>query len=200
LYSQKPEKTKMKTKVTSRMLRIYSMKAVAIAIILLSMASCKDDKDEKPANQFTVDGSAKAVKTALFIFDTQSSISDVDGQPYFRHELDLLTDGFTITGDDIDGVGSGLVLMINGSTINLDAGTYTFTGTEENPKAFELWEAYAYLDYNTDTGVGQELEFTAGKVTISKSGDIYTIDVEGTASGKAIKAHYTGAITAASGD
>jgi hypothetical protein len=168
---------------------------IALAITMAFVSSCKDDDENKPSNSFTYDGTKTDIKSVLFMYDESPSASPVSGVDFYRHELDLLSDGFTISGDDISGTGNAIVLEINGGSVNLDEGTYNFTGTDDNAQPFEIWDAAIYLNFSTSTSTGTIHDFTAGKLIVSKSGDIYTIKVEGTANGKAIKGQYIGSIT-----
>lgn len=181
----------MKTTNTRLMLSM-----IALAGTMVFVSACKDDDDEKkPSNSFTYDGAKTNIKTALFIYDEDPSASPVTGADYYRHELVLMSDGFTISGDDISGTGNAIDLEINGGSRDLDPGTYNFTGTEEDAQPFEIWDAGIYLNFNTLTSAGTIHDFTAGKLIVSKSGDTYTIKVEGTANGKAIEGQYIGPIT-----
>jgi hypothetical protein len=180
----------------------YVLKLIAFAMVGLSFSAYSDDdkKEEKPKNQFTVDGAATPITSAAFIYDEDASISDVDGNPYYRHELALLPVTITIQGTLAKGTGNMIDLMINGSTIELAPGTYVFTGEEENAKALEVWAAYLEMNFNSTTNTRDESLFTSGELVISKSGETYTIDFEGTAGGKAVIAHYVGVLTSISGD
>jgi hypothetical protein len=48
-----------------------------------------------------------------------------------------------------------------------------FTGTEDDPKSFELWRGY--LDYKDE-----EYLFGKASLIITKNGEVYTIDVTAT--------------------
>lgn len=168
--------------------------SLAMTASVLSLTSCKDDEENaKAKNEFTVDGSATGVKQVAFAYDETAGEND-EGIAYYRNELVLLSDGFVIGGGDITGSGSGIILMLTGGTKDLDAGTYNFTGTEENPKPFEIWDATLYTSIATESEAFEFEDFTAGKLTVSKSGSTYTIDLDGTAGGKKVKAHFTGAL------
>jgi hypothetical protein len=124
--------------------------------------SCSGD-DATPKSTFTFDGNTVTIQSADFYFDPISSESPVDGEPYHRHDIYLLA-----------GEGNFIELFISGATVNLDPGTYQFTGTEEDPKAYELWDGRVTYD-------GNEHIFEEATLTIAKSGSNFTIEFTATA-------------------
>jgi hypothetical protein len=85
--------------------------------------------------------------------------------------VNLLGPGFTVDGStgSVTGEGDLITLGISGASANFDPGTYAFTGTEENPKAYELWDGR--LDYD-----GDEFIFSEATLEISKDGDNYIVE------------------------
>lgn len=122
----------------------------------------------------SIDGVKQGITSVDFYYDAMPNPSPVDQKNYTRHNL-ALSSGSTFAD------AYGFSLLINGRTSNLDAGTYSFTGKEEEPVAFEFWDGYAYERT-------KETRFTAGKIVISNAGDKYIIDVDGKADGKVVVA------------
>jgi hypothetical protein len=151
---------------------MVSIMAFVLAAGVLS--SCGED-DKKDNNYFKVDGTTVKIKTSVFNYDAVPSESPVTGEDYYRHWIFLLGDGFTVNTNTgtISGSGNMVELAISGATINLDPGTYTFTGTEEDPQPFELWDGR--VTYN-----GNEYIFEEATLTIAKSGNTFTIEFTAT--------------------
>lgn len=177
------------------MMNKVRMMCVAMAMIAVTVfvVSCSDDEGD-PKNNFKIDGKVIGIKTALFSYDESPGLNEQE-EEYYRHELTLLSSGFTVSGTGISGSGDAISLSINGGTEDLDAGTYEFTGTEENPAPFQVWDAWVYLDIPVDGSPTEEYEFTSGELIISKSGSTYTIELTGVAGGKAVTAKYVGSVT-----
>lgn len=175
------------------------MGIIVLALVALVLPSCK--KEDKIPNQFTIDGSVKFLNSAVFFSNQTPSVDPADpfdSELYYHHVLTLLSEGFTLNGNVINGTGNALDLEINSPSINLEPGIYNFTSLSQNAKAFDFEEGRAFLNFSTQNSTGEILEFTpgeSGKVIVSKSGNTYTVDVEGIADGKIIKGHYSGALT-----
>ncbi|HTJ51839.1 MAG TPA: hypothetical protein VL443_20405 [Cyclobacteriaceae bacterium] len=176
------------------LMRMISGKFMLAVALVVAVSACKKD-DEKPSNNVTIDGTVKGLKSALFIYDATSSESPVDSKPYYRNELVLFSSGLTNSGDELTGKGDFLDLEINGGSQTLEEGTYTFTGTEENSQAFQIWEASAAIGYDISTQKGETYDFTSGAMVVTKSGDKYTIKVNAVAGSHVIVGTFTGSIT-----
>lgn len=169
------------------------MKKSILNILLLAGAaiifsSCKDD-DEKSAGSFKIEDVSTPIKTGVFIYSSELSGENDD---IYRHEVAFLGEGLSVSDVDIDVVGEGnaLLLEIVSSTTALEPGTYAFKGSDVGSKPFDLSYGTAYIDLNTPDK--QDFEFTGGTMTVSKSGDVYTIDVNATADGLAVEGHFSG--------
>lgn len=169
-------------------LRLLSMVAI---LALATLSSCKDD-DESPSNFITFDGNTKALSSVLFLYGTEAN--EGSNGVFYRHELDLLGTGLSSNSNgEVSGKGDAIVLDLNGATTGLDAGTYAFVDNEVALSA--VWNGTHYADVDASgSGGGTQTEFTALTLKVAKSGDKYTIDLDGTAGGKAVKAHYEGTI------
>jgi hypothetical protein len=163
---------------------IFNILLLASAAVALS--SCKDD--DKKASSLKIDGESTAITAGLLFYSTDLSGENND---FYRHEIVLLGKGLSSdnTGD-VTGEGNGLSLEIASATTSLEVGTYTFTGTDVDNEPFDFWNGSAYTGVNTQQQ--QELDFTEGTITVSKSGDTYTINVTGAAGDAAIEAYYSG--------
>ena len=110
----------------------------------------------------------------------------------------LLSVGLTTDGHTMTGQGNAIALSIYSATQNLDAGTYTRAGLESPAKVFEMPEGHVQLDDMDPSSSSQGTQvfsFTAGQMTVTRSGRDYAIDIAGTIEGKILKAHFTGMMT-----
>jgi hypothetical protein len=167
---------------------------MTLAILMLAASACKKDEVAAPTSSFTVDGASKNLKSAALLYATTSETSGT-GKTYYRTELLLMSEGLTISGTKATGKGDAIDLFINGASQKLDEGTYTFTNTGSNPEPLQISKASIYINYDSITELGDQLKFTALNMTVTKSGDTYTIAITGTAGGKAIVGQYIGTVT-----
>ncbi|HEY5749884.1 MAG TPA: hypothetical protein VIU12_27645 [Chryseolinea sp.] len=166
-------------------------------ILLSTLAGCKKDDDTKP-NAFNFDGQTRGLRSAFLLYATSSDISTESDSPYYQNVFMLLSVGLTTDGHAMTGQGNAIELSVYGASQDLDTGTYTFPRTESRAKAFEIPAGHVQLD---ETGTSsssqgtQVFSFTAGQMTVTRSGRDYTIDIAGTVEGKILKAHFTGVLT-----
>jgi hypothetical protein len=153
-------------------------------VFTIVLSSCKDDDDSKntPDNKFTFGTTEVKIEKGAFIYDVSPG-QDTDGNDYYRNELFFAPSGVTITAageDDFDVTGEGtiLTLLINNSGQELQVGTYTWQG-EENEKPFDFWDGTVYVNWNTNSE--GRYRMTEGTVVVTKSGSTYTITAEGEA-------------------
>jgi hypothetical protein len=160
-----------------------TLSSITLLSAIFLMSSCRDD-DAKSNNHFTLDELKKPLKAAVLFYDQEPMDNDVTGETFFRNDLILYTGFDLITEDDgekeFSGEGDAVLLSINTSSQNLEEGTYTWTGTEEDPSVFDFWSGNVILSYNTTTEVGESWDFIDGEIQVSKSGDVYTIMLTGT--------------------
>lgn len=163
--------------------RVVSCFVLLSAILLAT--SCSDD-ETKPDNHFTLDGLKKELKGGVLFYDAESMDNDVTGEVFYRNDLALYGGFELVTEDDgeieLSGEGNALYLSINTASQSLEEGTYTWTGTDENPAVFDFWTGDVYISYNTVTEDGESWEFTDGEIVVSKSDNKYTIALTGTIS------------------
>ncbi len=167
----------------------------ALYIFLLSMAGCTKDDD---TNVFNFDGHTRGLRSALLLYAPSPDISTGSGTPYYRNVFILLSAGLTTDGHTMTEPGNAIALSVYCATQDLDAGTYTFTRTASRAETFAIPGGHVQLD-NTDTSASspstQVFSFTAGQMTVARSGRDYIIDIAGTVEGKILKAHFTGIMT-----
>lgn len=173
----------------------HHMIITVLYIFLLSMAGCKKDDD---TNAFNFDGHTRGLRSAFLLYAPSPDISTGSGTPYYQNVFMLLSAGLTTDGHLITGQGNAISLSVYGATQDLDVGTYTFTRPASRAETFAIPAGHVQLD-NTDTSASspgfQVFSFTAGQMTVARSGRDYTIDIAGTVEGKILKAHFTGAMT-----
>jgi hypothetical protein len=148
------------------------------------VSSCSDDNDPKSDNHFTLDEVKKSISSAVLFYDGAPMDNDVTGETFYRNDL-ILYSGLKLVEEEdgeieLLGEGNAVVFQINTSSQELEEGTYTWTGTEENPAVFDFWDGAVYLSFNTETEGGEMWDFVDGEIQVSKSGDTYTIELIGT--------------------
>jgi hypothetical protein len=163
---------------------ILNILLLAGAVVIFS--SCKDD-DEKSAGSFKIEDVSTTIKTGVFIYSSELSGENDD---IYRHEVAFLGEGLSISDDEAVGEGNALLMEIVSSTTALEPGTYAFKGSDVGSEPFDFSYGTAYIDLNAADE--QDFDFTEGTITVSKSGDVYTIDVSGTADGLAVEGHFSG--------
>jgi hypothetical protein len=154
--------------------------------------------EEATSSAITIDGISQSTTTGILQF----AVTAEKGarEQLFRHELGLLTSGFTTSYDEeegliVNGNGSSIWLQIYSKSQNLEEGIYSFTGSQDNGNAFDFW--YGAVDADN-----QNYLFTEGQLIVAKKGEVYSIEVAGkiTTAGskeiKTIKGSYTGTIAA----
>jgi hypothetical protein len=138
---------------------------------LVSLTACTDDDDDAgpsvAANTINIDGKTKNVTIAGTI-DLTGSTTTSD------HYMLIITDG---EGDNA--VGIGLNIAPNATTL---AGTFNPVSLEEENPAPNTF-SYAFIGFDCTEGddCSQEYNTAAtpvGKVTISKDGNIYTVNFD----------------------
>jgi hypothetical protein len=156
-----------------------------LAALAISTFSCKKD-DEKPANKFTYDSKTYTLKSGTVDLDTD----DQDDDPLYYHDI-ILYSGVTIDNHDFTGTGNVISFDIASATGSVEAGVYNYSDASDY-KAGDLTGLSVFINYNTTAQTGDKFELTAGKATITKSGETYTIDIEGTVNSKAVTVHFSG--------
>jgi hypothetical protein len=137
-------------------------------LFLAFVSSCS--KDESIPNRIIIDG--ESFKLAKGYIGGYGIDVDDNGDSGSLYEILLTSSGVTFTGDDLEGNGQILDLIIfSGSTIELKPGTYQYN---DGFIRSTLYDAFA-ADANFDTSTGTPYFVIDGSVTISRSGNTWTI-------------------------
>jgi hypothetical protein len=123
---------------------------------------CKKDNNDEPKNEFTYDGSKYSLSKG-FIKDFGSN-----GNGTFDWDVYLTTDGVTVSGGLLTGVGNLIYLDLNGmSSTGIESGTYTWSATREN---FTIVGATMGIDFNFVSLQGTYESGTSGTATVTQDG------------------------------
>ncbi|MFN3841270.1 MAG: hypothetical protein ACK4RF_11250 [Cyclobacteriaceae bacterium] len=143
----------------------------SLLLFAFVLSSCGDD--EKVPNRIIIDGTSIKL-TKGYIAGYGIEVDD-NGDQGSLYDILLTSSGVTVTGNDLGGEGQILVLtLFSGSTIELKPGTYNYSdGFIEST----LYDAFA-ADGNFDTSIGTGYYAIDGSVTISRSGNTWTIKFE----------------------
>ncbi len=118
-----------------------------------------------------------------------------DGETtYYNFDVLLVSDGITLTQEDIIGTGNLIYLELwSSSPTSLNPGTYIFSN---NYAAQTFATGGVALNFNIETEMGTLFDIcTGGNVIISQSGTDYIFDITLTlANGKTVNAYYKGAM------
>lgn len=141
---------------------------LSLVFFVLVLSSCS--KDEEVPDRLIIDGTSfKLTKGYIAGYGIEA---DDNGNYGSLYDILLTSDGITVTGTELGGSGQILALtLFSGSTIELTPGTYDYNdGFIEST----LYDAFA-ADGNFDTGAGDAYFAVSGTITISQSGDKWTI-------------------------
>lgn len=167
---------------------------IAVFMLLTSLTGCTKGDD---INAFTFDGTTRGLRSAfLFYASSPDKIPDADTVCY-QNILMLLSAGLTTDGHPITGPGNAIALLFFSTSQDLNAGTYTFSGTDIRVKPFNIPAGHVQLDdMDTSSPQGAQLfPFNTGQMNVTRTGTDYTINIAGTIEGKILKAHFTGTMT-----
>ncbi len=140
----------------------------SLLFFVLVLSSC--NKDEEVPDRLIIDGTSfKLTKGYIAGYGIEA---DDNGDQGSLYDILLASDGVTVDGSDLGGEGQILVMTIfSGSTIELKPGTYNYSdGFIEST----LYDAFA-ADADFDSGTGTGYYTVDGSVTISRSGNTWTI-------------------------
>ncbi len=168
--------------------KVVSLKTVFCALFASAalLSSCSsDDKDSKSNDFFTLDDSKKALSQGVLFYDANPTLNEQE-ELYYRNEILLFSDGLKTEEEEdgeveVLGKGNAISIDIVSYSATLETGTYVWTGEEEDPEEFEIWDAGAFVNFNTSTGTGARYSFTQFSLTVAKDGDTYTLEFSGTA-------------------
>ncbi|RKD92851.1 hypothetical protein [Mangrovibacterium diazotrophicum] len=175
-----------------------TIKLFFIAMLATAMlAGCGDDDegDSNPANYFKVDGKTYELKVGYL----QNWGTDEGYYEGYNLDLVLVSDGFSFDMEsyELTGIGDAVYFeMFTTESTGLDAGEYEYSSTEPYPTgSFDYGEYYVGFDIETEDYESYGY-FTAGTVTVSKSGSTYQISFSCTTStGKKVTGYFKGILT-----
>jgi hypothetical protein len=186
-----------------RSMKVNFISTLAFAAMATFFIACDDQSESKyetpiassiQSGEISIDGHSARAKAGIL----QYSTVPVTSTSYYRHELGLVTEGFTAQYDETEGLmlqgeGTGIWITLNSPSSALEPGTYTFSGSQSSADAFDFW-------YGSVDAKGKNYLFTSGEMTVVETSGLYTITVDGTvttvgsSAQKHIKATYSGAL------
>jgi hypothetical protein len=190
-----------------QLMKSHFLKPLMIATAsVVFFASCDNSSDEvsrknSPAIADEAKTSADFSESAARVI-LQTAVSpeenSAEDRAVFRNELGLLTDGFTTSYDETEGLiihgeGTGIWLQLYSGSPALEEGVYTFTGSQDSRKPFEFW-------YGAVDAQHQNYLFTEGQLTVTRNGATFNILLEGkvatvgSTESKTIRSSYSGKI------
>lgn len=151
------------------------MKKTYLTLFLLSIIAlgCKSDDDDDDSSN-----DSNFLKIANKEYDLKEGLA-VDyakqSTDFYNIDLNLVTDGYTINGQDIEGTGLGIYFEAYSSTSKkLAVGTYQYNQTEA-PLSFDA--AHIFVEDENDDDY---INLTDGTLTITKSmKDYYELTFKG---------------------
>ena len=162
----------------------------AFIALVVVFSSCSDDEKD-PAGQFTYDGESHNLTKGFGEVDDVTQIGD---DIYYDWNILLSSNGISYNEDEDDYVGTGDAVTLWISVLNDD--TFLPSGTYEYDE--DTGDSYGiYIDFNVEIGAGESYEDVDDtSITISKSGDTYTINFTITlGDGSEVTGSYNGSIT-----
>jgi len=167
--------------------------AIGLTLIFFALGGCTK-KDEIKHNAFWLDGQEKTLRSALLFYAASPDTSAVDGTTYYQNVLMLLSAGLTSGGQHLSGVGDAIQLSLTGVSTGLDDGTYVLVDSAAANGPFQITAGRIQVRNDASTQI-QLFSSTSGQMTVSRSGQVYTIDIAGVADGKKLDTHFAGTIT-----
>lgn len=150
----------------------HAIKKLFFSIVLIAIAlSCSEDNLNVQQNVFVVNGTTFSADA--FYIGKGPDTTDGAGAPGSQFSLVFTTPGVTYDQASQDYIGTGLFVYLNiaaGVSSTPKAGNYTYQSEEI---LFPALTAGGLVALDTPDGVSGTI--TTGTVTISKSGNSYTI-------------------------
>lgn len=165
-------------------------------LLLIGLAiSCGKNNEEEttPVNHFKVNDTYYALSTGYQ--EDWGTGSYYDG---YNIDLVLISDGISVDFDTYNATGKGHVLyfeLFTAGENGIEAGEYVYADTE--PYDTGTFDDGAYminLDLSTEDAEKTGY-FKSGTITVTKSGSVYEISIDGTdSSGNKITGYYKGSL------
>jgi hypothetical protein len=175
------------------MIKDLSMKnSVSFVLLLCFIAtillSCSED-DLDPYNRFAYNNKTYQIERAYLYLDSKGW--QTNGVVTYEHSLSFLN-GLTVSDSELRGKGSLIRMILISSTPDLEPGEYVYMGTQPQWNAGVFYDAAVYIDFNAEALTGDIFSIHSGKVIISKSGNSYTIEFQGSANSSPFYGRYSG--------
>lgn len=158
-----------------------------LIILLVFQFACSKDDEAKvvTGGSFVIDGTSYELSKGFLV--------DEGGE----YGIILTSSSISLEssdGDDFIGTGNFISLyVISSSSTSFEPGTFTWN-TNKAPGTIE--DIGVGVNYNLETETGDlELDGTGGTVTVTLSGDIYTVTFTITTGTKAVTGSFTGPLT-----
>ena len=164
-----------------------------ILLTLISFSSCSSEDDEVNDNDNT--GNATYDGTSINL--TQGAIINYGEieEGVYNFDIDLLSDDFDIDfeNQEVNGGGENVYFeMWTSQSSGLKEGTYKMTNGEAD---FGISVADFSMNYNFDTDEGTIYEANDAELTLSKSGNTYSLDFTlSFSNGKTLTGKYEGSL------
>ena len=175
------------------MKNMLSLSSCFLVIGVLFVACDKKKNETTPKNYFRLD--EKNYELAFGILENYGkyygdTAVNID-LSFFSPEVKI--DEKVVPLDSITGTGAALYFeAFSADSTGLVSGNYTYDETESgNPWTFDV--SIVVYDYNMATNKGNILNITSGKITVSRSGDNYSITFDCyTTDGKSVTGSFEG--------
>ncbi len=170
---------------------------LTIALLGITFNGCKKETNSMGESYLVIGDTSFDLKNGILM-----NLGMVDAEEgIYGLELLLLSDGFTFEFNedssdfDVSGKGNGISFTLFSDEMTLTSGTFTFA----NAYPFEAG-TFAYASYvlgydSEEDDFDEEDDIVSGKVTVTKSGNTYTIKIECTSeSGNTVSGTYKGSL------
>lgn len=170
---------------------------VVFSLFIILLVGCKKDEIDT-FNSINYEGNEYPVSKA-----TLQYLDSVPNEYVYRYQLNVLSDGFTITesGDSISSIsGTGNVIIFEfylSKQIDLFPADYYLHTVFNDTMSYRIKNSIVGLNHNIATGVGTNVIIASGEVNISKitNNEIsLAFDLIG-ANEKAITGNFSGQLT-----
>jgi hypothetical protein len=168
---------------------MLALRSGIVLLALISIGSCSKDDDEK-YKDFVTFGDTKFDVAGFYLFYDGSVNVNPVGEEYYRNEL-VLADKEIYTsevqiGDDTSygefhGTGNLMSLKFIGTSQEFETGTYIYSGDEADYTPLNIWDGTIALNYDFETGTGDQYIITGLTMTIEPDGEFFKGNFQGTA-------------------
>ncbi len=161
-----------------------------LSLLFLALTACKkEDGGDDPTNHFRYNGKTYELSHGVLEYYGQW------GGDGYNFDVNLLSEGFTYTGDDLSGTGHIVYFeMFSSSSGSLASGTYVFDA--EYDQIPGTWTTANFgISVNVETYSGTFISVSKGTVKVSRDGSKYIFDFSfTTGDNKTISGYYKGTL------